>query len=384
MQMKRIFLAVTLLAGFSLLSIGIADNVQAQAAVSKTHARVLANIQQRELKAPAPIRAKLLKFREEIKSKGLKYTVGYTKIMDKPTSQLLGDMDDPRLTKQVRMKFNEQAATVIKQDEEAKALFLKKNPQMAMKIPEIGLMKVCSAALSKFNWQDSHKVTPVKEQLCGNCWAFAAAGAYEASYLRRNGTVVDSSEQYINDCATADDGADAGSCGGGLAVKALQHIVRVGDAYEATVPYTGTNKACTNPATPLHAIAWGFVNPAVEHPSTNEIKAALCQYGPLATRMRVVSGAFFSYTGGVYNESVASDSSGGGHAVVIVGWDDSKGAWRMKNSWGTDWGEDGYAWIAYGSNRIGRHTAWIQAKSRFYILKLKPIELQKVPLKLKK
>jgi cathepsin L len=119
----------------------------------------------------------------------------------------------------------------------------------------------------------------------------------------------------------------------------------------------------------------------VEHPSTNEIKAALCKYGPLATRMRVVSGAFFAYTGGVYNESVASDSSGGGHAVVIVGWDDSKGAWRMKNSWGADWGEDGYAWIAYGSNRIGRHTAWIQAKSKFYILKPIPIELHKVPIK---
>ncbi len=52
--------------------------------------------------------------------------------------------------------------------------------------------------------------------------------------------------------------------------------------------------------------------------------------------------------------------------MVLVGWDDDRGAWLMKNSWGEDWGENGYCWIAYGSNRIGRQTAWIRAASRFY------------------
>ena len=37
------------------------------------------------------------------------------------------------------------------------------------------------------------------------------------------------------------------------------------------------------------------------------------------------------------------------HAIVLTGWDDSKGAWRLRNSWGTSWGSSGYMWIKYGS-----------------------------------
>jgi cathepsin L len=47
--------------------------------------------------------------------------------------------------------------------------------------------------------------------------------------------------------------------------------------------------------------------------------------------------------------------------VVIVGWDDNRKAWKIKNSWGTSWGEKGYGWVAYGHYRIGTGTAWVQA-----------------------
>ena len=297
--------------------------------------------------------------------------MGYTKAMDKPRATLFGDMDDPRFTSPgMRLMVDKFAKEQLKLDDQAMEEYLKINPEMKKKLPELILVKRdCVATRTAFNWRDMNKVSPVKEQDCGNCWAFAAAGAYESSYLIRNNMTVDSSEQFINDCAVADNGEDAGSCNGGLAVKALQYLVKEGGTQETTVPYTGSNSACTNPATPYNAVAWNYVEPATDFPTTQQIKEALCLYGALTTRMRVVSSDFVSYTGGVYSENVASDSSGEGHAVVIVGWDDTKGAWLIKNSWGADWGEDGYGWIAYGSNRIGRHTAWIKATSRLFVIK---------------
>jgi cathepsin L len=306
--------------------------------------------------------------RDNIKRKNLTYMVGYTKALGKPNSALFGDKDDPKATSlQARRLANQKAMELMRYDDKAKSDYILKNPSIVQKYPHIDIKPVICSKQAAFSWVG--KVTPVKDQQdCGSCWAFAAVGAYEASYLIRNGITVNGSEQYINDCAVADDGTDAGSCNSGLAVKALQHMVKVGSATEAAVPYTATNKACTNPATPLDAISWGFVNPDDEHPTTAQIKEALCKYGPLTTRMRVVSDDFKAYTEGVYNESVASDTSGGGHAVVIVGWDTAKGAWLIKNSWDTDWGYGGYGWIKYGSNRIGRHTAWVVAESTQWII----------------
>jgi hypothetical protein len=52
------------------------------------------------------------------------------------------------------------------------------------------------------------------------------------------------------------------------------------------------------------------------------------------------------------------------HDVILVGWDDRKGkngAWLLRNSWGTSWGEDGYMWIEYGANQVGTSALWVTA-----------------------
>jgi C1A family cysteine protease len=56
------------------------------------------------------------------------------------------------------------------------------------------------------------------------------------------------------------------------------------------------------------------------------------------------------------------------HAVTLIGWDDGRGAWLIKNSWGTGWGETGgsgtergYMWIQYGCNNVGYASSWVQA-----------------------
>ena len=65
----------------------------------------------------------------------------------------------------------------------------------------------------------------------------------------------------------------------------------------------------------------------------------------------VASGVFKSDNG------QAGGPHGGDHAMAIVGYDDSKGAWKVQNSWGTDWGDSGYMWWDYADleSRDGFH-----------------------------
>lgn len=106
------------------------------------------------------------------------------------------------------------------------------------------------------------------------------------------------------------------------------------------------------------ALAWGYVNEQKpdQLPSVAQLKQALIEHGPLA--MPIHGDACFSvYQGGVFNGHNAGEPN---HVVVLIGWDDQKQAWLIKNSWGEEWGEKGFGWVAYGSNSIGQFAAWIQ------------------------
>ena len=118
---------------------------------------------------------------------------------------------------------------------------------------------------------------------------------------------------------------------------------------------TGTDKRTTNFD---RALAWGYVNEQKpdQIPSVAQFKQALIDRGPLA--MPIHGDACFSlYRGGVFNGRSAGEPN---HVMVLVGWDDDKQAWLVKNSWGEQWGERGFGWVAYTSNSIGQFAAWIQ------------------------
>jgi cathepsin L len=337
------------------------------------------NYEQREINAPAPIKQKLEGLRRDIKNKKLTFTVGYTEALDRSLENLTGDII-PSNMRTIAQKVNTDATARIKIDNEARLTYMN---TAKIKLPELELG--CSAGLAAFDWRKKNKVTPVKNQMaCGSCWAFAVIGALESNWLIRNSSTTDESEQYI----LANSGA--GSCAGGNRADANLYLVSTGTANETTVPYTATSGP-PNPGvtTPFDAVATGFVNPAVENPSVAELKQALCEYGPLSVSVNATP-AFQAYTSGVFNEGNNTSTN---HAVLLIGWDDSKGAWLIKNSWGTGWGETGgygsergYMWIAYGSNRIGRWAQWIRAKSNLYVLpprfyQIKPLILDRPPVR---
>ena len=75
---------------------------------------------------------------------------------------------------------------------------------------------------------------------------------------------------------------------------------------------------------------------ATTAPTAAAIKSALITYGPLVTTMNVYAD-FYYYAGGVY--SYTSGAYQGGHAIEIIGYDDTESCFIVKNSWGTGWGE---------------------------------------------
>lgn len=290
-----------------------------------------ADYESRESQAPPEVRAGLKALRADAVEKGWTFEVGYTTAMDYPIEQITGLTPPADWLEQARQQ-NARAA------------------QLMEPLPDA--LGACSPTSTVFNWSDEGRVTPVRDQKsCGSCWAFATHGAFEGSYGVLNHSLVDTSEQQTLDCS------GAGSCSGGW--WAFQYLIDTGSAKEADYPYVATKGTCKSVAPAYKATAWGYVDPNTQIPSIAAIKAALCKYGPLAAAVAVTP-AFQAYKSGVFNEVSSTNIN---HGVLLVGWDDSKKAWRIKNSWGTAWGDAGFMWIGYTTNKIGYAAAWVQAKA---------------------
>ena len=195
-----------------------------------------------------------------------------------------------------------------------------------------------------FDWRDveGHNwTTPVKRQLCGDCWAFATIAAFETVLkiaYNKPDTNINLSEQFVVSCDPYDHG-----CYGGTIVGAARFLEETGVPDEACFRYRGKQLPCSN-----RCPDWeGRVEKADDYGAVvgaDNIKNAIMEYGPLGTAMLVYQD-FMSYRGGVYRHT--SGRAVGYHGISIFGWDDNQNCWIGKNSWGKGWGEDGWFKIAY-------------------------------------
>lgn len=209
---------------------------------------------------------------------------------------------------------------------------------------------------ANFNWCKKGKCTPIKNQgNCGSCWAFATAGVFESKKLIEGKGKKDLSEQYLVSCNTHTN--PSWGCSGGWFAHDWHWNTKgklnnaPGARYESQFAYKAKDLACKKVARKNKLTGWAYVNPSVGVPSVTAIKAAIKKQGPVAVAICIGS-AFRQYKKGVFkkNETCVGTVN---HAVILVGWSNSKKAWLLRNSWGTGWGMNGYMWIKWGTSKVG-------------------------------
>lgn len=202
-------------------------------------------------------------------------------------------------------------------------------------------------------------VNPIKNQgQCGSCWAFSTIVSLEGQYAKLTSDLQSFSEQDLVDCAknvkipgssqTCCDG-----CKGGLMDYGFQYMIDSqsgSDDSEKSYPYTGKDGTChfDGGSAFKDAQVTGFV----DLKSEDELLDATANVGPIS--VAVNANTFWQlYHSGILNPIVCNPDKLD-HGVAVVGYGkDGDDYWIIRNSWGTVWGEKGYARLLRGSNKCG-------------------------------
>ncbi|KAL0583004.1 hypothetical protein ABG067_007064 [Albugo candida] len=194
---------------------------------------------------------------------------------------------------------------------------------------------------SSIDWTTSGCLTPPKNQgMCGSCWAFAAIGALESALClqRKNETLTLYSEQQVNDCDTKSYG-----CSGGFPRNALEYIqqnkgVCTAEAYPYVSGDSGKNGKCIEKSC-------GEMDIRVNSVGSSEdafVRALAAQ--PIAVGVAAGNREWKQYKAGILSTCSTDELD---HAVLAVGYGTGSDGdfFKIKNSWGTGWGDKGFMYL---------------------------------------
>ena len=186
-----------------------------------------------------------------------------------------------------------------------------------------------------------------KPVISGNsCTAFGTIGAWETCIrIAENNPndPIDLSERDLFVCS-------GGYCALGNTMENVLNKALSGVALESCCPYDGLDHLCGEGRCPDWTKTGKRLRSYREVTDREEMKQLLNKEALVG--VMTVHQSFINYKEGVYHSLGYSDPILGGHAIAIVGYNDDLQAWLVRNSWGTSWGMEGYAWVAYGDSEI--------------------------------
>jgi len=202
-----------------------------------------------------------------------------------------------------------------------------------------------SSVPASIDWVVKGAVTPVKDQgQCGSCWSFSTTGSMEGAYFVKYGSLVSFSEQELVDCSSP---LNHG-CNGGLPDRAFRWIENNGglcteDAYPYVSGTTLTAGTCSKNA--CTSVKGSQVSGWTDLGETDQDMMAALAVQPVSVAIEADQRAFQFYSSGVFPASECGNNLD--HAVLAVGYDSN--SYKIKNSWGTSWGDQGYIYLEKSS-----------------------------------
>jgi hypothetical protein len=326
----------------------------------------------RELKLAPILKQQLIANRAILKQRNIKFLIGATDQFGQPVASYTGAL---------RPLANKPLGSMLNKKYDFKVLI--------------------TTSSKTYSLQTENTLPAIRGQRCGTCWDYALVGAAELNYIYKYSKTnadaknINLSEQQIL-CYS-----NAGTCAGGWSsegaawlfnnkIKMLSETVLPDKSYSPKLGNEADFCPSTTDSGLYRIVDWGKVpiEKGKNFPEVIEIKKAILEHG-------AVTAAFFAdslifaqlispYAGGdVYTQQEPLFTPPNykpvtfGHEIVIVGWDDNQGCWIIRNSWGANWGNNGYGLWAYGAHDMGIDATWVELEKVKSLIKIGgPIQIK--------